>query len=1195
MSGPRLLQVLAQEFRFNVRRPLFWIALLLLLFFSWAFSVGGMTISSGESTVGGQRAWVTSEFALAQILSVILGIFYIFFLAVAAGMSVIKDEEWRVMEMLRATPLRPGEYVWGKFLGVFLSFIIVLSVFLTGLAFFNHVLPNAEMAEYRGPFALVNYLRPALILGLPPALFIAGTSFALGALTRRGILVFLFPVAFLLGCAYFLWSWSPTWLNLEVNRLLMLVDPTGFRWLMETYLEVDRGVQFYNLEPVVYDGGFLASRLVFLALGVGVIGLVPRRVGGRYRMEGKERGEPGLPWVGGEDEEDGVRRSLASVDTVSLRPGIWMGFSRVLRSEFRELIHAPGLYLFTPLILLTVVGTASVAVGAFNTPVLLTPGTMAVTQAEMLNVFLCLLLLFYAVETLERDRATGLAAISYPTPVGTRTVLLAKATALMGVVGVILSAAFVGDASVLLFQGTVPVSVGPFVQVWGLLVIPTCLGWIAFLMAVMGLTRSRWATYGVGFGVLSYTIYLEIIGEMSWLTNWWVQETVPWTDMGFLELNGRGLLLNRLFVLSLGLLFFVLALKWFNRKDRDPVGLLSRLRPKPLLVQMLVLSPFLLLPLVSGVTLWVGIHRGFQGDVVEKAAKDYWRKNVATWTDVETPAVAAAELDLELEPEQRAFRTEGRYLIFNHLEDAVKRLPFTQGLTWDSLSWTLDREPIEPKNRAGLWVMDLPAPLQPGDSLWVGFRVKGVLPKGITANGGGVGEFILPSSVVLAGGQEVAPQLGYGENIGVDEDNESDAEEYAPDYYLEQVDPAFGSRIPMTTRIRITGPDYLTYTSVGNLVSEQRLDGKVTVVWESDHPVRMFNVVAGKWDVWRGEGTEIYYHPEHGYNIEEMGLALDASRRWYAEWFVPFPWTTLRVNEFMGIADYAQGFPTNITFSESIGFLTKNDLRTLLVFFVTAHEAAHQWWGNMLTPGEGPGGNIISEGMANFSTLLLVEQIKGEAARREFAKRMEEAYARGRRADDERPMVEVDGTHEGDGRVTYEKGGWVPWMLMALMGREAMLEGLREFIVRYRDGPDYPLLQDQVNTLREFAPDTVAFDEFVDQWYFDVLVPEYRVEEAERRQLAGEEGGLDTWETTFTLRNIGAGLMPVAVAVTVGEPFDQEGEALPGYREARTTVTLGAGEERAVTIRSDFEPERIVVDPGVRILQLRRERAVHEF
>ncbi len=42
-------------------------------------------------------------------------------------------------------------------------------------------------------------------------------------------------------------------------------------------------------------------------------------------------------------------------------------------------------------------------------------------------------------------------------------------------------------------------------------------------------------------------------------------------------------------------------------------------------------------------------------------------------------------------------------------------------------------------------------------------------------------------------------------------------------------------------------------------------------------------------------------------------------------------------------------------------------------------------------------------------------------------------------------------------------------------------------------------------------------------------------------------------------------------------------------------MTLGADEEQVVTIRSDFEPERIVVDPDIRVLQRRREQAVHEF
>lgn len=59
---------------------------------------------------------------------------------------------------------------------------------------------------------------------------------------------------------------------------------------------------------------------------------------------------------------------------------------------------------------------------------------------------------------------------------------------------------------------------------------------------------------------------------------------------------------------------------------------------------------------------------------------------------------------------------------------------------------------------------------------------------------------------------------------------------------------------------------------------------------------------------------------------------------------------------------------------------------------VTAHEAAHQWWGNLLTPGEGPGTSLLSEGMAHYSTALLFEKVKGPNARMEFLKRIEERY-----------------------------------------------------------------------------------------------------------------------------------------------------------------------------------------------------------
>jgi uncharacterized membrane-anchored protein len=45
------------------------------------------------------------------------------------------------------------------------------------------------------------------------------------------------------------------------------------------------------------------------------------------------------------------------------------------------------------------------------------------------------------------------------------------------------------------------------------------------------------------------------------------------------------------------------------------------------------------------------------------------------------------------------------------------------------------------------------------------------------------------------------------------------------------------------------------------------------------------------------------------------------------------------------------------------------------------------------------------------------------------------------------------------------------------------------------------------------------------------------------------------------------------------------------YREARTTITLGAGESKDVVIRCDFEPETVLMDPDAMVLQLRRKFA----
>ena len=241
--------ILGLDLRFQVMRPLTWVLLIVLALMSFGLSSGNVMIASGDSTVGGEsKAWLTSEFAVAQLFPLIVFLFYVFFVAIASGMSIPRDDELKVGPLLHSTRLTPRDYVWGKFAAVLLTFVAILVLHLGLQIFFNHFFPHGDAEQIRGPLELGNYLRPALVFALPCILFFCGVSLAIGEITRKPILIFVTPVAFFLVSIFFLFDWSPSWLDPRINALLMWIEPSGFRWINETWLKVDRGVEFYNTQ-----------------------------------------------------------------------------------------------------------------------------------------------------------------------------------------------------------------------------------------------------------------------------------------------------------------------------------------------------------------------------------------------------------------------------------------------------------------------------------------------------------------------------------------------------------------------------------------------------------------------------------------------------------------------------------------------------------------------------------------------------------------------------------------------------------------------------------------------------------------------------------------------------------------------------------------------------------------------------------
>ncbi|MGH7681116.1 MAG: M1 family aminopeptidase [Candidatus Eiseniibacteriota bacterium] len=1196
MSVRRLGAIFGVEFAHTFRRPLFIVLALILALSAFGLSSGNMSISSGDSAVGGTKAWITSEFAQTQMMTFIVLLYYGFFISVGAGLSLLRDREDKVDVILHSTPLTAGEYVWGRFLAVTAGFVVAMAWQVAMNAFFNHVVPNPNAVEIRGPFHAVSYLMPVLTIGLPFLVFLTGTSMYLGEKTRNAVLVFLLPVVLLLVCGFFLWTWSPSWLDLRVNKLLQVIEPAGYRWLNETHLKVDRGVAFYNTQPVPYDALFWINRVWLLILGFGAVLLTQLAVARSMKgVVASKAARARAQALAPSTLETAPAADLKGLGMTAKAPSLLSGVRAIAGAELHELLRQAGLYIFVPLILLQALGQALLAVGAFDTPILLTPGITAVAIANQISVMVLLLLMFYTVESLQRERSTGIAQILYATPIQTGAYLAGKALANSFVGAVVLVASLAACAIALAVQHTVTFSWGPYLLIWGLLLIPTFFAWTAFISAAYAAVGNRYMTYAVALAVLAFTGFRALTSKMSWAGNWPLWGALRWSDLGSFETDRVALIWNRVMVLGLAVFFTALAVILLGRRGPDAVRTMHRLAPRNFFWSCVRLLPIAVVPIVACIVLILQVNAGIGGGVAKKRDKDYWAKNLKTWLDAPLPDIARADVTLKLDPAKHWIASEGAFTLSNGNDAPLAQIPLTGGSHWDSLTWTMNGATYKPEDSKHLYVFTPPVPLAKGDSVIIGWKWNGRFPDGVTKNGANTDEFILPSGVVLTGfTPSFVPVVGYMQDVGQDKDNKTEPRHYTRDYWKGITRAGYGATAWFPARISVTGPADFTFNSDGICTSNTVQAGQRTQVWETDHPIKMLNVVGGHWKVKQGHGTTIFYSAAHPYNIEEMSSTLDAARRWYSEWFLPYPWKELKLSEFPALAGYAQGFATNITFSENIGFLTKNDAKTDATFLVTAHESAHQWWGNILTPADGPSGDFLSEAMAHFSTLLLFDKMKGPRGRMEFAKGLESRYSDRRRVDDERPMYDVDGKKESDETVIYDRGGWFFWMLYDQMGHDRALAGYRNFIQTWSVSRDHPALQDFVAAMRPYAPDPAAFDAFVKEWCEDKVMPEYRLADAKKTK----DG--DGYDVTVTVRNNGTGAMPVEVAAVVGERWNKaesEGvketfEVNPKYREARSTVTLAAGESKTVSIRCPFAPEKVVVDPDVRILQLQRKQAV---
>ncbi|MCP4655495.1 MAG: M1 family metallopeptidase, partial [bacterium] len=248
-------------------------------------------------------------------------------------------------------------------------------------------------------------------------------------------------------------------------------------------------------------------------------------------------------------------------------------------------------------------------------------------------------------------------------------------------------------------------------------------------------------------------------------------------------------------------------------------------------------------------------------------------------------------------------------------------------------------------------------------------------------------------------------------------------------------------------------------------------------------------------DRWRDVAIEVYYHEPHAFNLERMIDSVKKSLAYYTENFGPYQYRQMRIIEIPRYAEFAQSFPNTVAYSEAVGFIAKVDAEEVIdyPFYVTAHEVAHQWWGDQVVGGNVQGAALLSETMAQYSALMVMEREYGKEKMRRFLKYELDSYLRGRSGDgaEEVPLYRV----ENQRYIYYRKGSVVMYALRDYVGEEPLNQALAAYIAAVKfQMPPYTNSHELLDFVRRTVP--AAQHGLIADMFKTITLFENRVEKA---------------------------------------------------------------------------------------------------
>lgn len=1123
----RFLPVARFEARYQLGSPVFLVAF--VLFFLLAF--GGVTSDNIQLGALG-NVNINSPDAITQNV-LVFSLIAMFVVVAFVANVVLRDTENRTAEMVYSTPIGRVEYLLGRFTGAFSIAVVLLASIPLGM------LLGVQMPwldpERLGPFAAWHYVQPFLVYGVINLFFASAIAFALATLTRSMAMTYVVIVGYFLLTAVI--GTVTEVFNDGGNRtLLALFDPFG----SAAYQEVTRYWTAFerNADLAPLSGPVLYNRLLWVALSLGALGLTVHRFSFKVAAHGRRprSGRHTGPRSPAEGAAAGAHPSPPAVrlnPSYGLRANIAQFSARVVFETRSVVFSVPFAVLVLFALLITLLNFLSLE-QFFQTAVY--PVTRLMTQIMQGTFTLSLLIvvIYYSGELVWRERDARLHEVIDATPAPAWVQAGSKMVAMASVVATLLAIGVVSSMGFQLSQGYTELQPGLYLTRHVL-----DYGLLFFVMAIVGvfvqvLAPNKYAGMGVMVLFVVSLFVLEPLGFEDPLYQIGSAPSAPYSDM-----NGWGRFGWIQFwysaywaFLCLGL--FVAAHLLWRRGGMDSLRLRFRRAGANLGPGIAVLGAVAAIGVLATAG-WISYNARVLNEFVtdsdiELLQVEYeqrYRANEA----LAQPRIVDVDLALDLYPSELRYEMRGAMLLENRTDESIPAVWVGFNPAAAIVAATLDgrgADEIDPD--FNVYRFDLDPALAPGarlDLVWETHRENRGFKHARNAQpalAGGSATVIGNGSFVYGG--DGAPYIGFSRGQMITDRN------LRRKYQLEPIDraPDLNDRDAARNSYLSADSDWVEFRTLVSTEEDQIAvapgyperewieNGRRYFEYVMDAPMQnMAAYLSARYAV-RSEtvdGVElsVFYHPGHEWNVDHMLETMKKSLDYFADNFSPYQYRQMRILEFPAfLGNFAQSFPNTIQWSEGLGFIARLDDPDDIdyVFYVGAHEMAHQWWGHQVSSANVQGGTVLVETLAQYSALMVMEREYGPNVMRRFLAFELDNYlsARGSESREELPLVRV----ENQGYIHYRKGSIVMYAIKDVLGESDVNRALANLIdeVAYQYDP-YPRSVDLVRHLKSVAEseDEIAL---IEDLFERIVLWDLSVDDVETT-----ENGDGTWSIVMTV------------------------------------------------------------------------------